>query len=86
MTPEVFRAHQDYMRSQVEAGRYKVMGPLEDNSEIRGIVILEAATLEAARALVAGDPAVRGGVFTIEVYPAILPDLSPVVVQYRGNR
>ena len=83
MTREVWESHQLYMRSQVEAGRYKAMGPLTDDGPIRGIMIIEAASIEEARALIAGDPAVEAGMLAIEVHPAILPDLSPVVVQYQ---
>lgn len=82
MAPALFQAHQNYMRGHVEAGRYKAMGPLTDNNRIRGLMIIEAPSLEEARALAEGDPAVQAGVFMVEVHPAILPDLSPVVVQY----
>ncbi|MEZ5775252.1 MAG: YciI family protein [Hyphomicrobiaceae bacterium] len=57
-------AHLDYLRSL--GGRVKAAGPFlsEDGSEPRGsLVIIEAATLEEARAVAAADPYAKAGLF-----------------------
>ena len=82
MTHELFIRHQAYIRRQFEAGVYHLAGPLTDSSHIAGIVILSAPTREAALAIVAADPAAQAGRFTVEVHPALFPDLSAVRVEY----
>ena len=82
MARELFVRHQAYLRRQFEAGVYRVGGPLTDGGHIRGMVILAAPTEEAARAILAGDPAVQEGVFAVELHPAMFPDLSALRVEY----
>ena len=82
MTTDLFRAHQSHIRAEVEAGRYKLMGPFTDSGVVRGMIVVEAQSGDEARALIAADPAVRAGVFAVEVRPAVLPDLSPVKIVY----
>ena len=82
LTRETFIRHQAYIRRQFEAGIYHVAGPLTDGGRIHGMVILSAPTLEAARAILAGDPAAQDGAFSVEVHPAMFPDLSAVRVEY----
>ena len=82
MSQEIFVRHMDYVRSQFEAGVYRVAGPFEDGGRIRGIFILSAGSIEQARAIVAADPAVQANLFTVEIHPATFPDLSALRVEY----
>jgi len=82
VTRELFVRHQAYIRQQFEAGVYHLAGPLTDGGHIGGIVVAGAPTREAALAIVAADPLVQAGLFTVEVHPALFPDLSAVRVEY----
>ena len=81
-TRELFIRHQAYVRRQFEAGVYHLAGPLTDGGPIQGIVIVSAPTREAALAIISADPMVLEGGFTVEMHPAIFPDLSAVRVEY----
>lgn len=64
--PLVRPRHLDHLRPSSEAGRVVVAGPLfaDDGKTPRGsLIILEAASLDEARALAARDPYVVEGVF-----------------------
>lgn len=72
-TPEeerILQGHFSYLTAQSEdgivlmAGRTVTSGP-----ETYGIVVFEAADHAAAEEVVAGDPAVKGGVMNAELQP-----------------
>ena len=82
ISPDLFARHEAYIRRQFEAGAFHVAGPLTDTGQIRGLFIVSAPTREAALALVAGDPIVPEGGFTMEAHSALFPDLSSVRPEY----
>lgn len=82
VTGELFIRHQAYVRHQFEAGLYHLAGPLTDGGQVRGLVVVSAPTREAARALIAADPLVEAGLFTVEMHTGLFPDLSPIHVEY----
>jgi len=43
--------HTAYLRSQVEAGKYLLVGPFLDGGQIRGMAVIHAASAEEARAI-----------------------------------
>lgn len=49
-------------------------GPFTDGGEIQGIIMMKAASPEEAREIEAADPAVKAGVFTMEVLPFMSPE------------
>lgn len=64
--PEVRPRHLEHLRPLDRAGRVLIAGPLfaDDEKTPRGsMIVLEAASLEEARALAARDPYVVEGVF-----------------------
>ncbi|MBM4242457.1 MAG: YciI family protein [Deltaproteobacteria bacterium] len=64
--PVVRPRHLDHLRPLSEAGRVVVAGPLfgDDGKTPRGsLIVLEAPSLDEARALAARDPYVVDGVF-----------------------
>jgi len=79
------RQHTAYLRSQVEAGKYLLVGPLTDDGQVRGMAVIQAASAEEARAIANGDPAVRSGRMAIEIHPGLLPDIGCVRVEYQSR-
>jgi uncharacterized protein YciI len=79
---DVFLAHLDYLRRQVEAGVYQLAGPLTDQNRIRGVIILSAGSIEQARTIVAADPAVLSGGFEVELHAILLPSLASLRIEY----
>jgi uncharacterized protein YciI len=82
---KLFQGHLAYIRSQAEAGKYRLAGPFEDNGNIGGILIIDTPTAEEARQIVSGDPMVKAGRFALELHPALLGDLSCVFTEYQKN-
>jgi uncharacterized protein YciI len=88
---ELLPQHLAYLRKhlegvQSEAGRYMAAGPVLDESEFAGVLVISAETLEAAVALAENDPAVRAGRLAVEVHPVLLPALDGVCAIYPGQR
>jgi uncharacterized protein YciI len=79
---ELLPRHLAYLREQSEAGRYKVAGPVLDESEFAGVLLIFAETLEVATALAENDPGVRAGRLAVEVHPVLLPALDGVQALY----
>jgi uncharacterized protein YciI len=70
-TPEtrsVGEGHMANIRRLAKSGALALAGPLEDGGDLRGIFILRADSLEAARELAAQDPGVKAGRFAAKVY------------------
>jgi uncharacterized protein YciI len=79
---ELLPKHLAYMRDQSEAGRYLAAGPVLDQSELAGVLLISAKTIEMAVALVQNDPGVRAGRLAVEVHPVLLPALEAVRAVY----
>jgi uncharacterized protein YciI len=84
---ELLPRHLAYLREQSEggqskAGRYRLAGPVLDESEFAGVLLIEAETLEAAVALAENDPGVRAGRLAVEVHPVLVPALDAVQAVY----
>ena len=75
-----------YMREQSEAGRYLAAGPVVDESEFAGVLLISAETYQAALTLAENDPGVQAGRLTAEVHPVLLPDLDGVRAVYNAHR
>jgi len=65
----VQREHLAYMRRHMERGNYILTGPFADGEDPRGLLVMQAESVEAARAIVEADPAVRAGVLRVEIRP-----------------
>ncbi|MBI5949055.1 MAG: hypothetical protein HY875_13025 [Chloroflexi bacterium] len=65
------------MKEQLEKGNLVLGGPFLDNSG--GMMVLRAASLEAARTIASGDPAVRRRLLQVTVKPwlLVMDALSP---------
>ena len=63
----IIGTHFEHLKAATEAGQMLLAGPCLDGAF--GIVLFEAASDEAARAFMASDPAIQGGVMTGELHP-----------------
>jgi len=79
---EWMQKHLAYIRSQVEAGKFVLVGPLTEENRLRGIAIIKADSMEEAKHVAAGDPLVQSGHLVVEVHPIMLEDLSSVRFEY----
>lgn len=66
---ETQNAHLAYLGGLFEKGIITMNGPFGDDGEIRGATVYRVSTLEEARRLAEGDPAVQAGVLKVEVHP-----------------
>lgn len=62
----LFAGHFANMTRLAEEGALVLAGPLSDIGDKRGLFILNAPSIEAAKEMVAADPAVAAGLFTAE--------------------
>ncbi|MFZ5861585.1 MAG: YciI family protein [Nitrospirota bacterium] len=70
LRPSLRQAHLDRIDALARDGRLVLAGPFSDGSG--SLVVIEAPSLEEARAFAEGDPYVTGGVFqSIDVRPFI---------------
>jgi len=83
---ERMQKHLAYIRSQVEAGKIVLVGPLTDDNRIRGIAVIQAASLEEAQRIASGDPTVQSGHMAVEVHPIMLEDLGGVRFDYPAKK
>ena len=74
--------HMAYIREQVEAEKYVVVGPVPDEGRIRGMAIINAASIEEAKKIVSGDKMIQSGRLVAEIHPVMLEDLSAVHIEY----
>lgn len=66
----LFRGHMENINRLVESGKLVVAGPFGKNDKnYRGLFLLNAATVEEAKTLVDSDPAVKAGMFEVELIP-----------------
>ena len=79
---EQMQKHLAYIRSQVESGKFALVGPLAEPNRIRGIAIIKADSLDEAQRIANGDPLVQSGHLIAEVHPIMLEDLSSVKFDY----
>jgi uncharacterized protein YciI len=83
---ERIQKHLAYIRSQVEAGKFVLVGPLTEDNRIRGIAVIQAASLEEAQRIASGDPVVQSGHLSVEVHPILLEDLAGVRFDYPADK
>lgn len=74
--------HLAYIREQVEAGKFVVVGPALDEGRIGGMAIVNAATIEEAKKIVDADKMVQSGRLMPEIHPVMLADLSALHTEY----
>jgi uncharacterized protein YciI len=68
-TKKLQAGHMANIRKMAEAGKLIVAGPFTDNTDIRGLYIFMADTIDEVKTMVAQDPAVQAGRLAVEVKP-----------------
>jgi uncharacterized protein YciI len=63
---ELFAGHFANINRLAERGDLVLAGPLGDDGGKRGLFILNAPTVDAAKAMIANDPTVEAGIFVAE--------------------
>lgn len=66
---ELQAGHMANMGKMEEAGKLIVAGPFGDDTEYRGILILDTETIEEAKKMVEMDPAIKAGRMRAEYHP-----------------
>ena len=74
--------HLAFMRKQIEARRYVVAGPVNEEADYVGMMLIEAGSKEEAIALGSSDPGVKAERLALQVLPVYLPALDAVRVAY----
>lgn len=69
MSKDLQAAHIKNVMSLLESGKAVIAGPLGDNGDLAGVVVLRAASKEEAREWAENDPAVKAGFFVAEMHP-----------------
>jgi uncharacterized protein YciI len=79
---ELLPQHLLFLRQQMEARRYLVAGPVNEDAPYVGMMIIEAADKKEAQTIAARDPGVQAGRLSFEIYPVYLPSLENVAARY----
>lgn len=66
---KLLQGHLQNIGRLAREGKLAIAGPFLDNGPYAGIFIFNAETVEQARALTATDPAVKAGLFDMELHP-----------------
>jgi uncharacterized protein YciI len=74
--------HLAYIREQVEAGKFVVVGPALDQGRVAGMAIINATSIEEAKKIADADKMVQSGRLVAEIHPVMLADLSAVRMEY----
>ena len=78
--------HLAYIRSQVEAGKFVLVGPIREENRLRGMAIIKADSRDEAQRIASGDPLVQSGHLIVEVHPILLEDLSSIRFDYPAEK
>jgi uncharacterized protein YciI len=61
--------HMANINAMAKAGKLVIAGPFENGGEYAGVFVFKVDTLEEARALADGDPAVKAGRLVVDIHP-----------------
>lgn len=66
---QIQRGHMAHMDSLAALGQLDIAGPMGDEGELRGIVVLRVPTMERAQACTDADPAIQSKRLIAEIHP-----------------
>jgi uncharacterized protein YciI len=69
MAKDMQAGHVANVMSLLESGKAVIAGPLEDDSDIAGVLVFRAKSADEARIWAEADPAVKAGFFSAEMHP-----------------
>jgi uncharacterized protein YciI len=70
---QIQQAHADYLASLSSAGQLAASGPMAEEDNLRGLLLLRVADLTSARSILADDPAVKAGRLRFEIETLLVP-------------
>jgi uncharacterized protein YciI len=73
-TEEIQKGHMANINKLADMKKLVAAGPFGDNGRLRGIFVFRVASLEEAKSLTAGDPAVQAGRLAMDIHPWMIPD------------
>ena len=73
-TEEIQKGHMANIEKLAEMKKLVAAGPFGGNGRLRGIFVFRVGSLEEAKALTAGDPAVQAGRLAMEIHPWMVPE------------
>jgi uncharacterized protein YciI len=79
---ELAKQHLKFIRRMIEQKKYMFAGPLTDNGEMLGVAVVAAASIDEAKQITSGDPAIAAGHMTAQLHPAMLPSFASLVIKY----
>ena len=65
----ILKQHLGHVLSLLDTGKAVIAGPLGGDSDLAGIYILRAASIDEAKTLVDADPSVKAGLMIAEMHP-----------------
>jgi uncharacterized protein YciI len=68
-TRKTLHQHLINVLALLDSGKAVIAGPIGDDSDLAGIFILRASSVEEAKTWVDADPAVKAGLFVAEMHP-----------------
>jgi len=80
--PQMMKSHLAFIRKQVEAGKVALVGPFTDHGKIAGMFVMDVPSADDVKKILADEPMTKAGWVTVEVHPAMLPDISAVKITY----
>jgi uncharacterized protein YciI len=66
---EILQQHFANVMSMLDTGKAVIAGPMADDTDLAGILILRASSAGEARIWVDADPALKAGLFIAEMHP-----------------
>lgn len=66
---KVTSQHRNYLKTMKEKGYANIHGSFADHGDIRQVVIYNTLNRKMADSLVKSDPAVKAGIYTVEIHP-----------------
>jgi uncharacterized protein YciI len=78
-TPETEKlqaAHMANISAMAATGKLVIAGPFENAGNYAGVFVFKVGSLDEAKALAEGDPAVKAGRLTVDVHPWMVPQGS----------
>jgi uncharacterized protein YciI len=79
----LFKGHFSNMKALADAGKLVVAGPIGKNDKTyRGIFIFNVPTVEEAMKLAETDPAIKAGIFDVDLFPWYGSAALPMYLYY----
>ena len=75
-TEKLQAAHMANINAMAATGKLVIAGPFENAGNYAGVFVFKVGSLDEAKALAEGDPAVKAGRLTVDVHPWMVPQGS----------